>query len=242
MLFRLMTYNIHKGIGGVDRRYRPHRIVEAIARYEPEVVLLQEVDDGVPRSRGHRQVDMLGDALGMEHRAFQANVSLTRGHYGNAILSRLPISDVRSLDLTVPMKKRRQALIASCHVHEGGHSRTVKVFNFHLGLAGYERRMQLRRFLKSDVLMHTHHDTAVVAGGDFNDVWDTLGKQILKPAGFTPTCGPVKTFPAFLPMRPLDRVYYRGRIRSLHCFACRSRIARQASDHRPLIVDFEISV
>ena len=102
--------------------------------------------------------------------------------------------------------------------------------------------MQIRRFLQSDVLIHTHHDTAVVAGADFNDVWDTLGKQLLEPAGFSPTGGPIKTFPALYPMRPLDRVYYRGGIKSLHCFACRSKITQQASDHRPVIVDFEVTV
>ena len=56
MQFRLVTYNIHKGIGGVDRLYRPERIVETLAHYQPDIVLLQEVDDGVPRSRHHRQV------------------------------------------------------------------------------------------------------------------------------------------------------------------------------------------
>ena len=59
MHFRLMTYNIHKGIGGVDRRYRPDRIIETIAHCSPDIVLLQEVDDGVPRSRYHKQVDLL---------------------------------------------------------------------------------------------------------------------------------------------------------------------------------------
>ena len=43
---RLLTWNIHKGIGGIDRRYRPDRIVEVIRHYEPDVVLLQEVDEG----------------------------------------------------------------------------------------------------------------------------------------------------------------------------------------------------
>ena len=47
------------------RRYRPGRIIETLARYDPDVVLLQEVDDGVPRSRRDRQVDLLGDALGL---------------------------------------------------------------------------------------------------------------------------------------------------------------------------------
>ena len=51
MRFRIVTYNIHKGIGGIDRRYRPERIAETLAHYEPDIVFMQEVDDGVPRSK-----------------------------------------------------------------------------------------------------------------------------------------------------------------------------------------------
>ncbi len=32
MRFRIVTYNIHKGIGGIDRRYDPARIVAAAQR------------------------------------------------------------------------------------------------------------------------------------------------------------------------------------------------------------------
>ncbi len=41
MHLRLMTYNIHKGIGGVDRRYRLERIIETLALLELDIVLLQ---------------------------------------------------------------------------------------------------------------------------------------------------------------------------------------------------------
>ncbi len=67
MQFRLITYNIHRGIGGVDRRYRPERVIAALARCRPDVVLLQEVDEGARHSRRHRQVDLLGDALELHH-------------------------------------------------------------------------------------------------------------------------------------------------------------------------------
>ena len=40
MKLRVLTWNIHKGIGGVDRRYRPERVIEVIAHYEPDLVLL----------------------------------------------------------------------------------------------------------------------------------------------------------------------------------------------------------
>jgi endonuclease/exonuclease/phosphatase family metal-dependent hydrolase len=241
MRFRLLTYNIHKGIGGVDRRYRLERIVEAIAHCAPDIVLLQEVDDGVPRSRRHRQVDMLGDALDLPHRAYQRNVRLRKGHYGNAILSRYPMYDIRDLELTVPLKKRRRAIVAHCRLHIDDHTRTVLLFNFHLGLAGYERTIQLRRFLNSDVLRHAHRHTPIIAAGDFNDVWGRLGKRVLEPAGFKPACHRIRTFPAFMPVRPLDRIFYRGDVELDHSFASHTENAKDASDHLPLVADFMLA-
>ena len=241
MKFRLATYNIHKGIGGLDRRYRPERIVETLAHYSPDVVLLQEVDDGVPRSHHHRQVDTLGDALGMPHRAFQANVTLRKGAYGNAILSRFPLHDVRDIELTIPLKKRRRALAAHVRLHDTDHSRTLIVVNFHLALAEFERRIQLRRIIQSDLLQHAHHRTAVVAAGDMNDVWGRLGRRLLEPAGFQCGCGSIRTFPALLPLRPLDRIYFRGRLALDRAYAARIATARQASDHLPLFAEFELT-
>jgi len=240
MHFRLVTYNIHKGIGGVDRRYRPLRVVETLARCRPDIVLLQEVDDGARRSQGHRQVDLLGDALGLPHRAFQANVKLKRGVYGNAILSRFPLSDVHDLDLTVPLKKRRRMLAARCRLHVDDHVHGLQLFNFHLGLAGMERVVQLRRFLKSKLLTRIHHETPIIAAGDFNDVYGNLGRRTLEPAGFQTAADRTKTFPAILPMRPLDRVYCRGKVEIVRAYASRTDVARHASDHLPLVVEMSL--
>lgn len=240
MELRLVTYNIHKAIGGVDRLYRPDRVIRALEHCDPDVVLLQEVDEGVPRSQRHRQVDLLGDALNLPHRAYQANVRLKVGHYGNAILSRFPLGDVHDLDLSVPFKKRRRALVAHCRVKSRGHVRTLLIFNVHLGLAGFERMMQLRRLLASETLRHTRHDTGVIVAGDYNDVWGTLGRRMLEPRGFQAACLRRRTFPAVLPMRPLDRVYFRGLLELDHSFASRTEIAREASDHLPLVVVFRV--
>jgi len=240
MRFRFLTYNIHKGIGGIDRRYRPERIIETIAHYDPHIVFLQEADDGVPRSRRDRQVDLLGDALGMRYRAFQRNVHLRQGHYGNAILSKFPLDDVCNINLTVPLKKRRQALAARCHLKVDGHSHSLLLFNFHLGLADYERITQLRRFLEHHMIAKSHRTTAVIAAGDFNDVWGNLGRRMLEPAGFHSAAGPLKTFPAYLPLRPLDRIFYRGTIEPDHCFRSHTQLSRYASDHLPMIAEFII--
>lgn len=237
MQFRLATYNIHKGIGGVDRRYDPVRISEAIQHCEPDIVFLQEVDDGVPRSRHDCQVELLAEAVGLRHWVYQRNVRLTVGHYGNAILSRFPLVDHMDVDLSIPYKKKRRAITAHCRLQVGDHTRTLLLMNVHLGLAGFERRVQLKRLLATDLVRRTHQETAVLLAGDFNDVWGNLGRGILDTGGFQPGAGPIKTFPAFMPMRPLDRVYYRGNLTVDHGFASRTKIARQASDHLPLVAD-----
>lgn len=240
MRFCLITYNIHKGIGGVDRRYRPERVVETLQHHLPDIVFLQEVDDGVPRSRNHRQVDWFGDALEMPYRAYQANVRLRLGHYGNAILSRFPLSDVEHLDLTLPFKKRRQALIARCRLSTPEHQRTLVLLNMHLGLAGFERIVQLKRLLQTNTLTRTWRDTALIMGGDLNDVWGNLGRKMLAESGLRPAGGPIYTFPAVRPLRPLDRLYYRGRLRCLRCFRSHLKVARLASDHLPLVAEFQL--
>jgi endonuclease/exonuclease/phosphatase family metal-dependent hydrolase len=241
MRLRVLTWNIHKAIGGLDRRYRPERVTEVLAHYQPDVVLLQEVDEGARRSRHERQVDVFGDALGYEHRAFAVNVTLrTGGGYGNAILSRWPLSQVENVDLTVKPKKRRSALTAQVLVSGPEHQRTVIVANAHLGLAGFERAMQLRRLLGHPAVSHHRRRTPCLVGGDFNDTWGGLGRRFLEPLGFRRAGRPLNTYPAYLPARPLDVLFVRGDLRADRTFRPRLRVAREASDHVPLIAECRI--
>ena len=110
MNIRVVTYNIHKCVGGVDRRYNLARIVDVIRHYQPELVLLQEVARFSRESSGVLQADILGDALQLPHRIWIPNVRVQHARgYGNAILSRWPISDTENINLTIGPKKRRSA-------------------------------------------------------------------------------------------------------------------------------------
>jgi endonuclease/exonuclease/phosphatase family metal-dependent hydrolase len=240
---RLLSWNIHKGIGGLDRRYRPERIVAVLGHYAPDVVLLQEVDEGARRSGGDRQAELLASALGMPHRAFFPNVRVRGGgSYGNAVLSRHPIAAARNLDLTFPAKKRRSALCAALHVHgpHGGRPRTVHVFNLHLGLSGFERKWQLARFFADHPFAGLGAHAPVVVGGDFNDLWGRLGRIFFEPAGFHVPERPARTFPAWAPVRALDAIYARGPLRVHHLYRSHLREARFASDHLPLYAELEL--
>ena len=241
MHFRLLSYNIHKGIGGHDRRYDLDRIIETINFCQPDIALLQEVDAGVPRSRHHHQVELLAEGTGLSCFAFQRTVSLRVGHYGNAILSRFPLHDTTEIDLTFGLKKRRGALISRWRVPVGEHTKTMVVANVHLGLSGIERTIQLRRLLKSRSLASLRNRSPLVIAGDYNDFWSSLGRRVMHGVGFQ-TAGPaIRTFPASLPLRPLDRVFYRGDLRAKDAFAGLTDVSRRASDHLPIVVDFEFT-
>lgn len=242
---RLATYNVHKCVGGVDRRYDPQRVRDALAPHRPDVVLLQEVALlGAPFR--DRQAELLAALLDLPHVAFAGNVPLRGGGtYGNAVLSRFALSDVVNVDLTLAPKKRRSALFARCRLRRPGaraaHARSLLVCSLHLGLAGLERRWQVRRLLASAPLRRAHRRTPLVLGGDFNDLWGTLGPRLFGPAGFRGLPRELPTFPSYTPLRALDALYLRGDLRLLAAHTPRSLAARRASDHLPIVVDLEIA-
>lgn len=240
MHFRVVSWNIHKGIGGVDRRYQLERVIQLIREIDPDIALLQEVAEGWPPTRFEVQADELRDALELKHMEFGPEHRYAKGGYGNTILSRWPLSETSHIDLTVGWRKKRGALVSRIHVKEEGHTRSVVLCNLHLGLAGSERGIQLERFLNCKELTSLRSHTPIIVGGDLNDLWGSLGPRFLVPAGFSRAGSISNTFPAAVPMRPLDGVFVRGDLAVEKCRPLRSKLAQAASDHLPLVADFRL--
>jgi endonuclease/exonuclease/phosphatase family metal-dependent hydrolase len=237
----VLTWNIHKGIGGLDRKYDLSRTIAVLTSHDPDIVLLQEVAQGMRTLHLHDQVEMLTDALGF-HAAFSPEHEFGVGRYGNLILSRWALFDTTHLDLTVGRRKKRGLLQAHVRVRVQDRLHTVVVQNLHLGLAGRERGQQLARFIASDPFRRLHKSTPVIVGGDLNDLWGTLGPKYLAPEGFERAGAARNTFPSALPLRALDGIFFRGALTLLGSQAARSTLARQASDHLPLYADFAFPV
>lgn len=237
---RVASWNIHKGIGGVDRRYRIERVIEVLQHQRLDMLLLQEVAEGMPSTLYHDQLELLSLALGMSHVAYGREHRFRVGGYGNAIISRFPLSDSQRVDLTIGWRKKRGVICARAHVPIGKHLRSLVVFNLHLGLAGSERAAQMRKFLTCHPFSGLHSHTPIVVGGDMNDLWGTIGDRFLSPVGFVRAGRRFNTFPALLPMRPLDAIFYRGDLRPVHYGPARGALARAASDHLPLIAELEM--
>ena len=248
MRLRVVSYNIHRAIG-VDRQFRPDRIASIIESHEPDVALLQEVDEGVPRSRELDLAGELAQALGYSHFAVGHNVALRKGRYGNATLSRHPILHERNIDLTIGMRKRRGCQHTRIALlGPGGRRHRLEVFNLHLGLSAREREHQVGLLMRSRELAGLPPEVACLVGGDFNDWLSRLHAVFTSAIHFRSATERsrgfdrgIATFPSFFPRGPLDRIYYRGRIRLLAARRCRLRLSRVASDHLPLVADFELN-
>ncbi len=235
---RLLTYNIHKGIGGRDRVYRFERILDVIEAENPDLVLLQEVDSGVRRSRFHDQPVLFVEQLASHTGLFQLNVSLKDGGYGNLLLSRWPIPWHRAVDLRMSVKKPRAAQVARIASPEGD----VVVVNYHLGLAEIERRWQAQKLL-ADPDMVALQGLPMIIAGDTNDWRNQLEPKVYGPAGFAQVTRPpakFRSFPAYMAMGSLDKVFVRGPIHVRSARIVRSVLTRDASDHLPLVVDFHL--
>jgi endonuclease/exonuclease/phosphatase (EEP) superfamily protein YafD len=100
--------------------------------------------------------------------------------------------------------------------------------------------MQVQKLMAWDHIKHVHHETPAIIGGDFNDVWSSLARRFMLPYGYQSVLRTSRTFPAIMPMRGLDAIYYRGDILLQASYVGHSLLARQASDHLPLVADFQI--
>jgi endonuclease/exonuclease/phosphatase family metal-dependent hydrolase len=115
--------------------------------------------------------------------------------------------------------------------------------NLHLGLVERERHWQTERLLNHP-RFQGHADLPSLVVGDFNDWRNTLAEAQFAAHGFEQLTGPPKqfrSFPAFLPMLSLDKAFLRGGLRVRDTRLVRTWRAFWASDHLPLVIDFNLA-
>jgi endonuclease/exonuclease/phosphatase family metal-dependent hydrolase len=118
----------------------------------------------------------------------------------------------------------------------------LHLVHIHFGLSSRERRWQAVRLLESQEFQAAAHLPTLIVG-DSNDWRNTLSKRVLIPQGFRQATAPTRryrTFPAFLPLASIDKIFYRGAFIGVETRVVRGRPARRASDHRPVVCDFHL--
>lgn len=229
MALKLATYNVH-GCVGRDGRDDPERVLQVLGELQADVIALQELhwspDAALDRLRD------FAHGLGCTP---LAGPTLQRGsgHYGNALLTRLPVLDVARHDLSVPGREPRGALDVRLQAADG----PLRVLATHLGLRPAERRWQVQRLLAAaDAVAGPDVAPVQVLLGDLNEwfLWGRPLRSLHRHFGAAPA---PPTFPSGWPLFALDRVWVHPRARLLRVSRHRSALARVASDHLPLCAE-----
>jgi endonuclease/exonuclease/phosphatase family metal-dependent hydrolase len=234
---RVLSYNIHKGIGGRDRRYRLERVVAVIEHENPDVICLQEVDRNCHRSSMDDQPRLLAEHFRANDHAYQLTFNVKQGGYGNLILSRWPLVSRHHISLRLHRRKPRGAQIVVIDTPEGH----LHLVNTHLGLAEHERHWQLEHLLGHHLFTESLHLPTLLIG-DTNDWRNTLGRAALSRHGFQQVTSPpsrFRSFPAYLAVGSLDKAFARDLVVS-QARVVHSVASRVASDHLPLVLDFHL--
>jgi endonuclease/exonuclease/phosphatase family metal-dependent hydrolase len=239
---RIISWNVH-GMEGADRRHDPERIARVLEELRPDLAGLQEVGAAALPEGVADPAVLLGRLTGL-HAAFGRTMAHRGGgptsSYGNAVLSRPPIRAIRSYDLSVLGREPRGCVRADVAV-EGA---VIHFFAAHLGLGGRERRIQAAQLLSADILRDAALAHPLVLVGDFNSFSNRsavprwLRRQLIDCAVAAVNEAP--TFPAWFPLLRLDRCFVDAAFRVAGVEVHRSKLARRASDHLPVVVELEL--
>ena len=235
---RILSYNIHKGIGGRDRQYSLERIIDVIESQNPDLICLQEVDRHVARSRHDDQPRLLAEQFHAVAHDFQLNVHLKEGGYGNLLLSRWPFLSHHHISLRYKERKTRGAQVAVVDTPEG----PLHLANWHLSLTARMRLWQSEHLLAHRLFRESLHLPTLIIG-DTNDWRNQLWRAPFHNHGFRQVTSPpthFRSFPAYLPMGSLDKAFLKGPLRVTNAHVSRRQPAVDASDHLPLILDLDM--
>jgi endonuclease/exonuclease/phosphatase family metal-dependent hydrolase len=224
---KVASYNIHSCVGS-DGRCDPARIAAVLREIDPDIVGLQEVEGRRGPQTESMQMAYLADALGL-HAVSGPTMMRDDGHYGNALLTRCPVLDVRHLDLTVYRREPRAAIDAE--LDAGGVP--VRVIATHFGLLPGERRVQARRILTQLGNGDSRAATTVLCG-DINE-WFAIGRPLRWLHARLGRTASIPTFPSLFPVFALDRLWVQPRTLVREVKAHASAAARIASDHLPIV-------
>lgn len=241
---RLLTYNVHRCVG-TDKRLDIARIVGVIAEHEPDIVCLQELDVGRARTGNVDQAEAIAAGLDMSFH-FNAAMLIEAEEYGDALLTCRPERLIHKGALPtmrgIPGLEPRGAVWAAIDFD----GVELNVINTHLGLVPREQRLQAAALMGKDWLGHPDCVGPTILTGDFNATSITRPYQTLCRNGFA-DCQrklglkqTVKTFPSAFPAIRIDHAFVSPHIRITGVKAPFSPLARVASDHLPLVIDFEI--
>ncbi|WZO98118.1 endonuclease/exonuclease/phosphatase family protein [Isosphaeraceae bacterium EP7] len=234
---RVLSYNIRHG-EGADGKLDLERIAKVILSVDPHVVSLQEVDRGAKRTGGLDEPAELGRLTKMTP-LFERNIPFQGGEYGNAVLTRLPVKGHQNIKLPSHYVGEQRGALAVDLTAPDPRQTPIRFIATHIDYRSEDaERMDSVKRLEELAAEAPTLPTLLV--GDLNSV---PGSRVMDAFGKTWTRSDstfLPTYPSDKPIRQIDYVLYRNAPRWK---VVETRVLEEplASDHRPLLVVFELA-
>ncbi|MCE7914798.1 MAG: EEP domain-containing protein [Nitrosomonas sp. PRO4] len=245
---KVLTYNIHKGFSATNLRFVLHEIKNLLRHLDADIVFLQEVRGECNISKksftdrsANRQFEFLADQV-WHHHAYGKNAIYKSGHHGNAILSKYPFVEWENINVSMLRSASRSLLHGAIQIP--GIDQKIHIICVHLGLFELERERQISMLAKR-IGSHVPADEPLIIAGDFNDWRGRVEHYLHQDLGvkevFKNRHGVhARTFPAWLPLLSMDRIYFRG-LDVVDCIYLQGKPWRRLSDHIPLLAEFKLN-
>lgn len=230
---RIATYNIHSGVG-MDAMFDIKRVVRVVNEFKPDIIAIQEASSD-PEICGETDViAILRKEFGPYICAASTLIGSKEGHFGNLLLSRFPLLQSRTVDLSPAAGHPRNAIEAVVKVDQ----HNLRLIAAHMSLKSMERKKQIEILLD---LLEQDVETPTILLGDINEwrkgspLLKTIEQHLYSPNAPT-------SFLSKLPVFALDRIWGRpGAMFISQLAAHKSFLSRQASDHLPVYADIRFS-
>ncbi len=231
---RVISYNIHHA-EGVDNQLNLERIANVILSVKPDIIALQEVDQLATRSSSIDQPAELARLTNMQV-AFGGNIPLQGGHYGNAVLSRFPISSHKNHLLPcIDNGEQRGVIAAEIEMPKQGERLMLLATHFD------HRRDSKERIESAKMINRLIPKPAVQPAllvGDLNDVIGSETLNELDSMWVRANAEELATIPVTSPNRQIDFIMFQPRER-WKVVEVKVLDEAIASDHRAILAVLE---
>lgn len=220
MRVRVATFNVHH-CRGSDGVVDVARTAAVLAEAEADVIALQELDRGLPRSGHADQPAELARLLGMEVRFFPT-LERAGGEYGIGIAAAHALVDLRFVPLPRLRQEEPRGAVTAAWL-------AAHVVATHLSTDRRARRVQLAAL----AAIARGLEGPVIVMGDLN-----LGPRALslfRNLGFSGAFGH-GTLARRVPARQIDHILVSPGVKVVDSWTIRTN----ASDHLPLVADLEL--
>ncbi|MGA1824669.1 MAG: endonuclease/exonuclease/phosphatase family protein [bacterium] len=245
---RILSLNIHKGFSWLNKRFVLPQLREAIQSTSADIVFLQEViGENITKAQKYSNwpsephYKFLADPLWSQH-AYGKNAIYPHGHHGNAILSSFPIIHSKKIDISTNRFEQRGFLYSAIEIDN--FPVPVHCICVHLSLFAKSRKKQVN-VLETYISEEIGNTEPLIIAGDFNEWRKERKSRFCSSLGLqevflsTQKKAP-NSFPSWLPVLALDRIYLRG-FHIISTKAYNKGIWSKLSDHIALFTEVKLN-